>query len=841
MPVRVPRCDASIAIILLGLLVAFALLSPISTRFESARRLNEPEAFTTQYALARFDGRLQGQVNTGYGELPFSFQMNCGQTDPQVKFLSRGGGYSLFLTSTETVLLKNSGRSTPEQVVSNEIAENRRSDILRMKLIGANSAPRVQGIHELPGKSNYFIGSDPRKWRANVPTYAKVKYENVYPGIDVIYYGNQHQLEYDLVVAPGAKPGVIRLGFEGVDKLSLDEQNDLLLHTAFGEIRQGKPLIYQEKYGIRQEIAGRYVISLQKEVSFEVAAYDATRSLIIDPVLSYSTYLGGSGMEQGQSIAVDSVGNTYVTGFTASTNFPTANPLQANFGGSPNDVFIVKLNPAGSAIVYSTYLGGSGNDVGNGIAVDSSGNAYVTGFTNSVNFPTMNPLQAALGDGSGDAFVTKLNPTGSGLIYSTFLGGSRSDQAFGITTDPFSNAYVIGETESSDFPVASPLQAANSGGLDAFIAKLSPTGSALAYSTYLGGSETDRGRSISVDSAGSVYATGGTGSSDFPTTSGAFQRTFGGSFDVFVTKLNTTGSALLYSTYIGGSNADIGLGIAVDSAGNACVTGGTDSNNFPTTPGAFQRAFGGGNAFGGDAFIGKLNAEGSALLYSSYLGGSGADQGASVAVDLQSKAYVTGRTSSSDFPTANQIQSRLGGGFSDGFVAEVSTTGSALLQSTYLGGSDFDVGAGIAVDSSGNAYVTGSTSSADFPLLNPFQSALGSTLSDAFVAKIGTSDSGGNAPSLTSILIFRKKSSVDHLIAGVKTKKYSLVLTGSGFIPSAHVLVNGSEVETSFTNGSELTAGLPPGRVPGPGFMTVQARNGNGPVSNILTIEVRND
>jgi hypothetical protein len=608
--------------------------------------------------------------------------------------------------------------------------------VLRVRLVGATPNPRVIGTEALPGKSHYFLGSDPQAWRTEIPHFVKVRYEAVYPGVDLVYYGTAGQLEYDFVVASGADPGAITLAFAGVDTLALDPQGDLLLHTAGGPIRQHKPTIYQEGNGIRQEIAGGYVLKDRQQVGFQVAAYDASRPLIIDPVLSYSTYLGGSANDVGFGIAVDAAGNAYITGQTSSANFPTSAAFDTTLAGTI-DAFVTKLNPDGSALVYSTYLGGGGIDIGRGIAADAAGNAYVTGQTSSGTFPTTaSPFQPALAGGS-DAFVTKLNPDGSALVYSTFLGGVAGDIGRGIALDAAGNAYVTGDTASSaDFPTTAGAfdQIFNGGSNDAFVTKLNPDGSALVYSTFLGGSTSDASSGIAVDASGNAYVTGNTASSaDFPTTTGAFDQIFnGGSNDAFVTKLNPAGTApLVYSTFLGGGNDDLGIGIAVDATGNAYMTGYTLSADFPTTAGVFDGTLGGFT----DAFITKLNPAGTALVYSTYLGGGDDDLGIGIAVDATGNAYMTGDTFSSDFPTASPVQ-EVFGGIDDAFVTKLNPDGSALVSSTFLGGVAGDIGRGIALDASGNAYVTGQTSSGTFPTTaSPVQPALAGG-SDAFVTKL---------------------------------------------------------------------------------------------------------
>jgi hypothetical protein len=615
-----------------------------------------------------------------------------------------------------------------------------------MSLVGAAREPAVTGVDELPGKANYFIGRDPSKWRTNVPTYSKVHYREVYPGIDLVYYGHQRQLEYDLVVAPGADPKKIVLGFKGADKLEIDSGGDLVLHASGGDIRQHKPIVYQDIDGIRREIDGGYVRKGANRVGFKVAAYDTTRPLVIDPVvLSYSTYLGGSEGDVGNAIAVDAAGNAYVTGDSTSSNFPTTvGPLGPGTpNGSRQFAYVTKINPAGSALVYSTFLG---EGVGNAIALDADGNAYVMGMGEPA-FPTtpgaFQPTTSVFAP-----FVAKLNPTGSALIYSTFLHGSGTDFSNGIAVDAAGNAYATGVTSSSDFPTTpgafQPILRAGRT-FTTFVSKLDPTGSALVYSTFLEGSGAF---GIAVDAIGNAYVTG-SADSTLPTTPGAFQPVFGSdspeSGDAFVAKLNPAGSALVYSTYLGGTSGDQAIGIAVDADGNAYVTGITGSANFPTTSGVFQTALSGSS----DAFVTKLNPTGSALVYSTLLGGTRTEAGTGIAVDRVGNAYVVGATNSSDFPiTAATFQPASGGGtnrigspLGDAFVTKLNPTGSALAYSSYLGGNDSDGASGIALDAAANAYMTGRTASSNFPTtagaFQPTQPMwFGQSAADAFVAKV---------------------------------------------------------------------------------------------------------
>jgi hypothetical protein len=676
-------------------------------------------------AAARTEPALPPRVVDSYGKLPLSFEANRGQTAPQVKFLARGPGYTLFLTPDAAVL---------------SLARQKTNAVLRMRLQGANARASVTGADALPGKSNYFIGSDPSQWRTNVPTYAAVKYAAVYPGIDLVYHGNQRLLEYDFLVAPGADPQAIGIRFQGARKLTLNRDGALVIGLGGSEVIEPAPVVYQEIGGQRQTVAGHYVLRGRGRVGFSVAEYDRSQPLVIDPTLVYSTFLGGSAYAYANATAVDALGNAYVTGYTSAwpSFFPTTPGAFQTTNGGDGDAFVSKLNAAGSALVYSTYLGGSGDDAGLAIAVDPSGNAYVTGYTSSLDFPT---TPSAFQTTHSTSFVSKLNAAGSALIYSAYLGGSDYTYCNGIAVDAPGNAYVTGTTTSFGFP-ATPgaFQTTCDGNGCAFVSKVNAAGSALAYSTYLGGSTFARpptaGNGIAVDAMGNAYITGQTYSSNFPTTPGAFQTGLGGlsAENAFVSKLNAAGSALVYSTYLGGSSDDHGSGVAVDASGSAYVAGFTDSINFPTTPGAFQTVLRGQ----GNAFVTKLSAIGSDLVYSTYLGGSVYDceWSCGIAVDASGNAYVTGGTNSSDFPTTpDAFQTTYGGG-GDVFVTKLNAFGSALLYSTFLGGGNSDAGYGIALDASGNAYATGETQSSNFPTTpGALQTTLGFE-GDAFVSKL---------------------------------------------------------------------------------------------------------
>jgi len=762
-----------------------------ATRPRNLAAANPYPTLTTSYRSQ------QVRLMEAYDKLPLSFEANQGQADSRVKFLGRGRGYTVFVAPTEALLAlrqpsakedaKSQTRNSKHEArMANP--ESRNAAWLHMKLVGANPAAQLSGLTELSGRSNHFIGNDPKRWLSNVPTYAQVRCENVYPAIDLVYYGDHRQLEYDFVISPGADPKAVRLAFDDLGwarhtpRLRIDAQGDLVARMNGGELRFRKPRVYQVRgQGFApREIEGGFALKGQDEVGFEVAAYDTSQPLIIDPVLSYATYVGGSADDAGYGIVVDSSGNAYVTGSTGSANFPTATPLQGS-SGAPVDAFVAKLKADGSGLVYSTYLGGSGFDRSTSIAIDASGNAYVAGYTSSSNFPTTKgALQTTYGRGWADAFVAKLNPQGSSLVYATFLGGSDADYARGIALDASGSAYVTGDTQSADFPTASPFQSAMGGTSDAFVAKLKPDGSGLVYSTYLGGGDADTGQAIALDSSGNAYATGYTFSTNFPTMN-PLQAAIGAGSDAFVAQFNAAGSALVYSTYFGGSGMERAFGIAVDASGNAYVTGDTTSTDLPTTPGSLATTYHGN----GDAFVAKWNAAGAALVYSSYLGGADADQGSGVVVDSSGNVYLTGSTRSSDFPTVSAALETFGGGTcdlspcADAFVTELNATGDALIYSTFLGGKGADYGQAVALDSSGNAYVTGVTASANFPATaGAFEAAYGGSgpSGDVFIARVGPA----NAPGVS---LLPQKLSFGDQATGTTSAPQVVTLINSGTAP----------------------------------------------------------
>ncbi|HUU12541.1 MAG TPA: choice-of-anchor D domain-containing protein [Terriglobia bacterium] len=882
-----------------------------------------------------------------YGELPLAFEANRGQWSDQVKFVARGEGYTLFLMPAEAVLVlrkaspapalksetgkskletRNSKIETRQSKIRNPKSKiqnpmSSASSVLRLTFPEGNPNARVVGLAEQPGKTHYLIGRNPRDWRTDVPTYGRVKFEQIFPGIDLVFYAKQpkrggesgapgRQLEFDFVVAPGADPGAIRLAIEvGKSKLETEKskvekhksQNenrqtssnpesptpnpvavhvaasgDLLIAAGGGEIRFRKPIVYQENSSVvsgqlsvgpdngrwtteaanpnpkipnRQFVDGRYVLRELKfktgnskidnrqsqtttpaanspftthnskfEVGFEIAPYDRTRPLVIDPVLAYSTYLGGTGLDYAEGIAVDAAGSAYVVGYTNSTDFPLSNPAQAAGGGTCGsgldvypcpDVFIAKLNAAGTALVYSTYIGGSGEDYGMGIAVDASGNAYVTGYTNSADFPLTDPLQSSMGGGY-DAFALKLNPQGSVLVSSTYLGGGGDDYGYGIALAPGGEVLLAGFTSSPDFPTTAGAigEAYGGGPYDAFVSRLDLAGAALVYSTYLGGSGEDFANDIAADAAGNAYVTGYTNSANFPV-AGALQGTYAAGvcgaepstfscYDAFVTKLSAESGTLAYSTYLGGRGSEYGYGIAVDGDGNAFVAGATTSTDFPVSARALQTAGGGVSV---DAYVTKLDPSGASILYSTYLGGLGAEAALDVAADGGGNAYVTGYNLGGGFPVASPLQT-AGAGHFDAFLAKLDDAGTALVFSTYLGGSGQDKGNAVAVDSSGNAYVTGGTFSTDFPVsAEAFQTVYAGGSFEGFVAKMADLGRPVGTPQEISLL-FPDQG------VGTTSVAQPVSFSNSG---DAELLISNISASGDFAQTSDCAESVPPG------------------------------
>ncbi|MGH9164388.1 MAG: SBBP repeat-containing protein, partial [Acidimicrobiales bacterium] len=576
-----------------------------------------------------------------FGRLPLRFEANRGQSDPSVDIIVRGQGYTAFLTPTGTVL----ARPGAEPVT--------------MRVEGARPSA-VTGQRPLPGVSNYFRGNDTHRWVAGVPSYAGARQAAVLPGVDLSWHAQEDRLKYDLTLAPGTDPAGVVLAFDGSRDMRVDTNGDLVVSTAGGDLRQDRPVVYQLVDGRRVRVSARYDLRGDGRVGFAFGAYDPARALVVDPALSSSSTIGGSLNDSAFAVAVDATGASYVADSTTSPDFPVLGSIQPAVAGT--DAFVAKLNPAGTAFVYATYLGGAINDTARGLAVDASGAAYVTGQTSSTNFPTAGPVQAANGGGPNDAFVTKLNPAGSALVYSTYLGAAGDDIGRSLAVDGAGAAYVGGRA-SAGFPTATPLQAASGGGFDAFVAKLNPAGSALAYSTYLGGSLADEAFAVAVDGANSAYVAGTTSSTNLPTAS-PIQAANAGGADAFVAKLNPAGSALAYSTYLGGDGTESGSGLAVAGDGSAVVVGDTASDNFRTAA-PFQAA----RAGEGDAFVTRISPAGTGLASSTFLGGSSSDNANAVALGPDGSIHVAGSTGSSNFPVKDPVAPRAGNG--DAFVAQL--------------------------------------------------------------------------------------------------------------------------------------------------------------------------
>ncbi|HET9495389.1 MAG TPA: SBBP repeat-containing protein, partial [Chloroflexia bacterium] len=680
-------------------------------------------------------GQIPAQAGpAGLPAAPVQFEPNVGQANEAVSYVARMPGGTLYFGKS-TLLIEAKNRSAQGQPAA-----------VRMELLGANDSPAIEAGAQLPGKVNYLIGADRSRWRTGVPTYGAVTYRSLYDGIDLEYVGQPGQVEGIYTLAPGADAAAIRWRYEGAREVTVDVQGNLQVMAGSSDntvaVTEHTPFAWQTIEGKQVPVSVRYEVAADNTIAFALGAYDRAQSLTIDPVLTFSTYLGGNQADEGTGIAVDGAGNVYVAGTTGSTNFPVVGGFQtANQGGQ--DAFVTKFNPAGG-VVYSTYLGGGGNDTGHAVAVDASGSAYVTGLTGSSNFPTLNAYQPTRPGGT-DAFITKLAPDGASLIYSSYFGGSVYDDSSGIATDGANGAYIVGRTSSTNLPTRNAYQATYGGVYDGYLARFNTAASgdaSLVYATYLGGSgqewvgttgygQGDWGHGVAADSQGNAYFTGNTYSANFPVR-GAYQGTLSGLGDAFVSKINTglVGDAsLVYSTFLGGSAIDSGKDVEVDAAGSAYVVGATGSTNFPTLNRYAPCTNG--------PCVTKLNPAGNALVYSTCFGPSGRGWGADIALDAEGNAYVAGTTSEAAFPMVDPIQGTIGGG-ADAFVLKLSAAGNSLLFSTFLGGTQPEQGKGIARGGTDKIYVTGDTRSTNFPTHNPYQAQCQScpTTSDAFVTSI---------------------------------------------------------------------------------------------------------
>jgi hypothetical protein len=665
-------------------------------------------------------------------EAPPAFEVNQGQAADGVRFLARGANYTLYLREHDAFFRLP---TPPERGKAG-------TAVVRFEFAGDRRGAPPEAVGKLARRSNYFLGNDRARWRTNVPNFSSVRYSRIHDGIDLVFRAGEGGLvEYDFVVAPGGDPAAIRLRFPDADRLAIDAGGDLEIWSGGVALTSRAPAVYQVVDGRNRSVDGRYRIVGDHEVAFTIGAYDARLNLVIDPVLVYSTYLGGSEADDLEGIAVDADGHAYVAGDTLSADFPVVNAFDNSYNGF-RDISVTKFTPDGTDIVYSTYIGGAEEvDAPQAIALDQENNVYITGSTHSDDFPLVGALQNTRQNEEG--FVTKLNADGDALVYSTFLGGSDNDAGLGIAVDAEGNAYVAGGTLSPDLATtAGAFDEEYSGAAegwpgDGFVAKLTADGSALDYLTYLGGSEGDGAWGIALDDQANAYIAADSHSADFPGNGqeSSLDGSLGGTGDAVVAKLDATGASLIYWTFVGGDGIDTAEGIDLDADNNAYVTGWTRSENFPTSPGAFQGADPGEE----DAFVLKLNAAGDGLVYSTYLGGSSFDEGTAIAVDADGYDYVTGNTDSTDFPERFALQSDQPDG--DAFAAKVNQTGSGLVYSTYLGGDDRDEGHAIAVDSEASAYIAGATESGDFPVQppdDPFQTDQGRR--DGFVTKIASDE-----------------------------------------------------------------------------------------------------
>jgi uncharacterized repeat protein (TIGR01451 family) len=732
---------SAFAIAVLVLVPAWNSGSILSSTSQAQGPTSVPTLDVSKALNAKGDASASARPSATYGKLPISFEVNQGQTDRSVQFLARGAGYTLFLTPGEAVLSlhvsptnasKPGGLAVPRagQLSAAKLASTTPPSTLRLQLVGSNTAAKAEGVDPLPGNSNYFVGNDPRKWHTDVATYAKVRYSNIYPGIDLLYYGNQEgRLEHDFVVAPGADPNAIAMEVHGADQILLQQGGSLALRTKAGNLTLNRPAVYQTIDGSRKMIPASYTTAGNNQLKFRLGSYDKQAALVIDPVLVYTAVFGGSRGEYTGGMQIDSSGNAYVTGWTDSVDFPVLNGIQ---GFTPNQcAFVSKLNTTGSALVYSTYLGGTLSQ-GTGIAVGSDGRAYVTGDSGP-GLSVKNAYQSTMAGGSYDAFLSVLNAAGDDLVYSTYLGGAGDDQSQGIALDPQNNAYITGSNgSSSGFPKLQSLQPSG----PIFVAKFGPSGQ-LQYSSLVGDQTPailpSRSSGIAVDSSGYAYITGVTASANFPTTINAMQKTCptcSTSGGAFAARLGLQGNSLMYSTYLNHASS---FAIAVDSSGNAYL-GGIAAAGFQLAGKPFSTK--------GGAFVAKLNPSGSGFIFSTHLGGSGTTPSyvGALAIDQYRQVYVTGSTGSSDFPLKSPIQLYDGKNLPHRFVTTLSSSGSSIVYySTYFGtgqtessGSPFR----IAVDKALNVYLAGTTEGSVLSTPGALSRDTSESMWNVFVSKV---------------------------------------------------------------------------------------------------------
>ena len=753
--------------------------------------------------------RIESQVRT-----PIAFEPNVGQAGPEVQWISRNPDRTFLLTSDEArMLLQTEGKVTA----------------IGLKFVGGRSAAAT-GVDKLASSSNYVLGKNSSEWRGGVPHYGKVRYSNVYDGIDVVYYSADRQLEYDFVLAPGADAKAIQMAYTGADAVRIDRGGDLIISVNGRTLRQLRPKVYQTLDGVRREIAASYRLQAGNRVGFTLGDYDRSGEVVIDPVLQYSTYFGASGYDAGWSITTDQNGDIYMAGHTTSAQLPTSQTAQAVFGGDA-DAFVAKFSASGS-LAWVTYLGGGKTDIARDIAVDGMGNVYVVGNTLSTNFPVRNPISTEA-TGDFDAFLTKLSSDGRQMLFSTLLGGSFYEDAVGLALGSAGDVYVTGQTTSADFPVRSGFQTGPAGGGgDVFVTKISTTRFSLVYSTYIGGNGLDFATGIAADADGNAYVTGGTTSSIFPVFN-PLQTTIGGDRDAFLLKLDPTGRSLVYATYLGGSSEDTGYRVAVDNQRAAYVLGYTNSPNYPRQN-PFQATLGGGY----DVFVTKVNPAGSALEYSTFLGGSQHDFGiGGITVDAGGSAYVSGYTASANFPTSLPLQLAYGGGPNDVFLARLSPQGNTLAYSTLIGGAGDDYAYGIAVDRLGQVVVAGKTSSANFPQASNAYSGDALGIYDVFLSRVSADASVNFVTVSQSGLTFSVRP-------GVSPAAQTVSLGASGTALNVTAQSDQPWLRASVDRGTTpatLTVSIDPATLPSTptasGAITIGAPSAaNGPVTIRVTV-----
>jgi uncharacterized protein (TIGR03437 family) len=660
-----------------------------------------------------------GAPTASHPHLPYTFEKNQGQAPGSVRFLAHGEGYGLFLTGREAVLTLSRGDDTRQ--------------IIRMSLAGSQGAQSIEGQDDKPQTTNYLIGADRTQWRTNVPHFGRVRYGQVYNGVDLVYHSAQDRLEYDFVLSPGASAGVIGLEFAGADKIRVTPEGALELGFGSRRLLHQAPVAYQECAGRRDLVQVAYQMRGKDLVGFRLGAYDHSRPLVIDPVVVYSTFLGGDRTDSVSAVAVDAQGNTYVTGESTSLNFPVTGSGVAKIQGAVVFSFVTKLNAAGTAIVYSTLLGGSSNTRGYAIAVDRDGNAYAAGVTGARDFPMVNAVQTTQ-PGLNIGYIAKLNPQGNALLFSTYIGGERNDEVRALALDAAGNIHITGRTSSTTFPTVNAMQPAFGGNTDAFVAMYAAPNYRLAYSTYFGKAGVEEANGMAVDAGGSVYLVGLAGSEGMAT-AGAYQSRVISPNDAFVAKINASGTQLEWFTYYGGRGDDKGYAIALDASGNVIVGGSATSNNLPVTSSALQKELRGDS----DAFLAVFSGNGRDLVYGSYLGSSSTRTGVTeaiygLAVDAMGSIHAAGVTNGADFPAVRPIQS-YGGGASDGFVAKFTPGLGGFAYSTVIGGSANDSILGMALDATGGVHIGGETESQNFPLKNAIRSTFASA-QEAFVTHI---------------------------------------------------------------------------------------------------------